>query len=123
MTESPPRRPRLLVVAGALATVSLGAPPPVGAGQSVRVLGVVAAAMLWAATRLGSVRLRRAALMLGVAALPLGLTGGVTAGRICYAVALALAAVAGTPPQPPPPDPSRQALRQHPSRQLGMKSA
>jgi hypothetical protein len=106
--------PRLMVLAGVLTAVSLGLPwvarprpldgvPVGGVGSGgelpgfshpVRVIALVAAVLLWWAVRQGSRRIAVAACLVAVTALPLGLTQGVSSGRICFALAIVAAVVA-----------------------------
>jgi hypothetical protein len=99
----------LFAVAGTLAVLSLGLPwsaAESGAQHPVRVLGPVAAVLLWSAARSGRAGRARAAVLVGALALPLGLSSGLTAGRAAYAVALLLAAMAsGVIPRPDTPRP------------------
>jgi len=107
-----PVHPLLIVLAGVLAAVSIGLPwvprpspsgvavgatgagATAGTAHPVRVIALVAAVLLWWAVRRGSRRGALAACLIATTALPLGLTAGVTSGRICYTLAIALAVVA-----------------------------
>lgn len=118
MTHRPgsrlPVHPRLMALAALLAVVSVGLPwvsrpgslgtglpgtgllvtGSAGTSQPVRVIALVAAVLLWRAVGNGSRRAALTACLIATAALPIGLSEGVTAGRLCYALAIALAVVA-----------------------------
>ncbi|HET9655242.1 MAG TPA: hypothetical protein VFP72_07800 [Kineosporiaceae bacterium] len=104
-----PARPRVILLAGVLAVVSIALPwsagaVAIGSGVSaaelsgtthaVRVIAPAAAALLWWAVHRGSTRGALGALLLAATALPIGLSTGLAGGRIVYLMALAVAAVA-----------------------------
>jgi hypothetical protein len=108
---------RLLLMAGVLAAVSVGLPWTVvrpaaagmpglqlaGTSHPVRVIALAAAVALWWAVHRASRTSALAALLVAATALPLGISAGLTSGRIVYAAAIAVAAVAIWR-SPAPPD-------------------
>lgn len=81
-----------------------------GAQQPVRLIGVVAAILLFRAIRGARTRQAWAAVALGALALPLGMNSGLTSGRAAYAIALLLAATAVRLPPRPLPVPGRHRV-------------
>jgi hypothetical protein len=100
----------LFGASAALAVISLGLPWgassetaqfTIGANHPVRVLALVAAALMLGAVRQDSPGLARLAILVAGCALPLDLANGLGSGRAVFAAAVVLAAIAsGVLPRP-----------------------